>query len=296
MPYLFTCPHCQAQTMVSDQYSGQAGECMTCGRPIQVPAFATGGAIQTARNNAGLRLAIGAAIGTLVVLAIAVVAYRYGGQGVNSIMTNRTRGQCMQNAEKIAKALNAYARDYGTYPPPTTFAADGKTAMHSWRVLILPYLGYQNLYNKYDMSLSWDSTVNQAIVFEMPNEYRSPASVIVSGVEPNYFLITGPGTLFPSSGPLGQADILDGLSKTLLLVEAESGPLTTTQWTEPGDFDITTMSLTIGMDMGGSHDGGTTAATADAIGHFLQENLDPSVLKALISPAGGEGLSDDVLD
>lgn len=295
MPYLFTCPHCQTQTMVEDQYSGQSGECVTCGRAIQIPVFVAGGKKWSSGNSAGLRLAIGAAVGTLMVLAIAFAAIQYGGQGMQTILTNRTRGQCMQNTEKIAKALNAYARDYGTYPPPTTFAADGK-AMHSWRVLILPYLGYQSLYNKYDMNQAWDSVGNQSLVFEMPSEYRSPASVIVGGAEPHYFLVTGPGTLFPKTGPLGSKDVTDSAAKTLLVVQSDVGPLSSTQWIEPGDFDITNLTLTIGVDLGGSHEGGMTAATVDGRGHFLRDSLDPGVVKALISPTGGEGLPDDVMD
>lgn len=295
MPYLFTCPHCQTQTMVEDQYSGQSGECVTCGRAIQLPRFSGGGSTFSQRNSTGIRVGVGAAIAILIVSAVAFVAIRYGGRGVQTIMTNRTRGQCIQNTEKIAKALNAYARDYGSYPPAITYAADGK-AMHSWRVLILPYLGYQTLYNKYDMDSSWDSNENQMMVFEMPAEYRSPAAVNVSGVESHYFLLTGPGTLFPKAGPLGPTDVVDSPAKTLLLVQAESGPLMSTQWTEPGDFDITNTSFTIGIDLGGSHANGMTAATVDGRGHFLRDDLEPSVVKALITPAGGEGLADDVLD
>ena len=39
MPYLFTCPYCNSQTEVEDQYSGQSGECFSCNSPIQLPDF-----------------------------------------------------------------------------------------------------------------------------------------------------------------------------------------------------------------------------------------------------------------
>ncbi len=42
MPFLFTCPHCQTKTQVDDRYSGQSGNCVTCGGPIQLPRFAAG--------------------------------------------------------------------------------------------------------------------------------------------------------------------------------------------------------------------------------------------------------------
>jgi hypothetical protein len=282
--------------MVEDQFSGQSGECVICGRPVQLPRFASTSAERTDKHSAGIRLAAGAATAALVVLAVIFVAIRFGGQGIQTLRQNRLRGQCIQNVEKIALALNNYARDYGTYPPPTTFAADGTTPKHSWRVLILPYLGYQNLYDRYRMDVAWDALENQDVLFEIPVEYQSPAAIQVSGVEANYFLVTGPGTLFPKSGPLGPNGVLDSRQKTLLVVQAEGGPLMTSQWTEPGDFDITNTAMTIGVDIGGSHDGGATAATVDGMGHFLRDTLDPGVVKALITPAGGEGLADDVLD
>ena len=37
MPFLFTCPHCGAQTYVSEQYVGQSGPCAQCGQTITVP-------------------------------------------------------------------------------------------------------------------------------------------------------------------------------------------------------------------------------------------------------------------
>ena len=37
MPFLFTCPHCGAQTHVPEQYAGQSGPCAKCGQTITVP-------------------------------------------------------------------------------------------------------------------------------------------------------------------------------------------------------------------------------------------------------------------
>jgi hypothetical protein len=37
MPFLFTCPHCGAQTYVSEQFAGHSGPCAQCGQTITVP-------------------------------------------------------------------------------------------------------------------------------------------------------------------------------------------------------------------------------------------------------------------
>ena len=47
------------------------------------------------------------------------------------------------------------------FPPAVIFGPDGKP-WHSWRVLILPYLEENELYNAYDFSQPWDSPRNNA--------------------------------------------------------------------------------------------------------------------------------------
>ena len=37
MPIHFTCPHCGTTTEVADQYVGQTGPCVRCGKTITVP-------------------------------------------------------------------------------------------------------------------------------------------------------------------------------------------------------------------------------------------------------------------
>ena len=37
MPIPFTCPHCGAKTIVSDEYAGRTGPCASCGKRITVP-------------------------------------------------------------------------------------------------------------------------------------------------------------------------------------------------------------------------------------------------------------------
>src|SRR5215471_3767238 len=50
------------------------------------------------------------------------------------------RSQCKNNLKQIAMALHHYADDYHALPPAYTVDAYGNP-LHSWRTLILPYLG-----------------------------------------------------------------------------------------------------------------------------------------------------------
>jgi hypothetical protein len=47
----------------------------------------------------------------------------------------------------------------GHYPPAYIADANGKP-MHSWRVLILPYLEENELFEKYDFTQPWNSEAN----------------------------------------------------------------------------------------------------------------------------------------
>src|SRR5205807_2029029 len=52
------------------------------------------------------------------------------------------RARSLENMEKIGRALTAYVAKYGRLPPQSFVARDGKKTL-SWRVAILPELGYQ---------------------------------------------------------------------------------------------------------------------------------------------------------
>jgi len=323
MSYLFTCSHCQTKTLVDDQYSGQTGQCVTCGAEIQLPDFAPQQAArepssagspsnpqapwQSAGQSPLLRRLVAAAVLLVVIFCGAVALVRYGGPAVSSIQTNRVRTQGVRNVERIVAALNAYAADHGTYPPPLVRRADG-TTMHSWRVLILPYLDQQLLFDDYDMNQPWDSPQNYELAARVPAVYRSVQSSGY-GTTTAYFLITGPGTLFPPAPPgdpasafrpLGPRSVTDDPAQTLLVVEAELAPSGFTVWTEPTDLDVTTMQGVIGSnpgrEIGGITSGGAIVATVDGRGHFLSDQTSPATVMALITIAGGEPLPDDVLD
>src|SRR4051794_16882060 len=58
------------------------------------------------------------------------------------------RMQCQNNLKQLALAIHLYHDDLGCFPPP--YIADSRgNPMHSWRVLLLPYMEQQALYNRY---------------------------------------------------------------------------------------------------------------------------------------------------
>ncbi|TWU19050.1 DUF1559 family PulG-like putative transporter [Allorhodopirellula heiligendammensis] len=303
MPYLFTCPHCDTRTEVDDAFSGQSGECVVCGHEITLPNFAPGARAngphvqrpaRTRRKRSVAWVAV-AVVMLLIVGAAGIAIVRVGGTTAAKLRTGRTRMGSMKNLEKIAQALNAYAADHGIYPAPAILDHAGNPLL-SWRVAILPYLGEEELYDQFDLGASWDSAQNQQISYRgMPTIYRHPDTNSWA-TETVYHLVTGAGTLFPSSGPLGPKQVIDGATQTILLVESSAPSI----WTEPADLDFARSAGAInsssGTDLGGVTDGGACVVTVDGRSHFLPETTAPMTVNALITPQGGEPLPDDVLD
>lgn len=243
-------------------------------------------------------------VATSVILAIAglviYAAIRIGGQSIARMNQAKIRAVAIKNLEQIALAMNNYAADHGRYPPPVTTDDQGRP-MHSWRVLLLPYLGEDELYNQYQQLLPWNAPENASMQWQMPDVYRHPlgGGVAAWSSVSNYYVITGPGTLFPPSGPSGPKDVYDSPSQTILVVEA-APRIGTVSWTEPVDLAYVNLTGDLteggGDQIGGLSVGGATVATVDGRGHFLDETILPSTVRALVTPDGGEPLADDVLD
>ncbi len=302
MSYLFTCPHCKSQTLVGDEYSGLAGECAVCGQAIELPDFAGLGPVEETPQNGWLahrrvRLAIAGTLTLALAACLLFAVVNYGSSALAQMQANRLKQQDATNLEKIAKALNAYANDFGSYPPSVTVDSN-KQPMHSWRVLILPYLGYNDLYRQYNMSRPWDE--NMENIYLTPKEYQASSGQAFAS-EPDYLLVTGTGTLFPTpTTSLGPQSLVDDPAKTILLVEGRAPSGTGMHWMEPVDLDINKMQFAIagnaGVEIGGRHKRGAMVATVDERSHFLRDILSPVEVRALFSPAGGEPLADDILD
>jgi hypothetical protein len=141
------------------------------------------------------------------------------------------RGLCGRRLRAITHAVLQYESVYGRFPPAYIPDENGRPA-HSWRVLILPYLGQESLYGKYDFSEPWDGPHNRQLVDKMPSVFRCPASKDMSPVT-NYVAITGPGTVWPGSESCSARDVRD--AETVLLVEIADSDIC---WMEPRDLRL----------------------------------------------------------
>lgn len=86
--------------------------------------------------------------------------------------------QRIERLKKIAEAMKDYEEKYQCLPAKTAISAVESAkldvpAQFSWRVALLPFLGYQDLYQQFDFSQPWDAPANLAIADEMPSEFMS---------------------------------------------------------------------------------------------------------------------------
>ncbi len=112
------------------------------------------------------------------------------------------RSFCGENLQKLGIAMQRYRLEHdGLLPPAFSVNAEGKT-LHSWRVLILPYIGDEKckeLYAKIRLDEPWDSVYNKEFHDEMPEVFRCPQGDPTS-CDTNYAVIVGENQLFDGTG------------------------------------------------------------------------------------------------
>ncbi|MEN6493188.1 MAG: DUF1559 domain-containing protein [Thermoguttaceae bacterium] len=299
MPIPFTCPHCGVQTNVADEYAGQSGPCASCGRTITIP-LAPGGAPTYAppARSRGLTVLVVALVGMAVLfVACGGILLALLLPAVGAAREAARRAQCTNNLKQIALAMHNYESQYGCFPPAYLPDKNGKP-MHSWRVLILPYLEEQALYGQYRFDEPWDGPNNRMLVNRMPSVFRCPSDTNGNAAtSTHYVAITGTGTVFEEAKATTFRDIKDGVSNTIMFVEVP-GPAV--NWMEPSDTTMEGLNSTLLLmtAIGGRnaksaspHPGGFNAAFCDGSVRFIADSIDPETLRLLIEKSDGQAVN-----
>lgn len=140
--------------------------------------------------------------------------------------------QSTNHMKQIALALHNYHDEYGSFPPAYTVDENGQP-LHSWRVLILPYLEQGMLYERLNLEEPWDSPANQAVAETMPAIYSSPFLESDAGDHTPYVAIAGPNTVISTESSKAFRDITVGASNAVMVVEDLANPVV---WTQPDDL------------------------------------------------------------
>ncbi|MEY4789794.1 MAG: hypothetical protein RLZ61_2012, partial [Planctomycetota bacterium] len=147
---------------------------------------------------------------------------------------------------EVFKALELYANDNnGKYPPPYTKSAQGSPLL-SWRVLILPYIEQQNLFNKFNQNEPWDGPTNKPLLSFMPKMYLSSGNYDVNTAFKTTFLApVAKETIFSPAGGVTKNSVSDGLSNTILIADVDDD--FATEWTRPVDLNVNAQNPALGL-------------------------------------------------
>jgi prepilin-type processing-associated H-X9-DG protein len=199
---------------------------------------------------------------------------------------------CNCRLKQFDLALLNYESTYKCFPPAYIADANGKP-MHSWRVLILPYMERNDIYDKYDFTEPWDGPNNRKLASQIDSLFCCPEP---SGgpEETNYLAVVDPETGWPGATPRKIRDIRDGTSKTIALVEVANSGI---HWMEPRDLTLAEALKGInapgpGLTISSHHPGGANVGWFDAHVSLLSNTTSIKLLRGLLTAAGGEPVSD----
>jgi hypothetical protein len=206
-------------------------------------------------------------------------------------IVDTTEAQRIAKLRSVALGMLNYESSLQRLPiAPTASHFNGSGNPYlSWRVHILPYLGYQTLYNQFRLNEAWNSAHNLPLAAQMPAEFRDPRAAfnatttrirIISGDGAPYYWRRSNGLLV---GPR-YSDVEDGVQNTLMAVEVAASAAI--NWTQP---DLPNFNPANPLSaLGSMTDDWFRAVTMDGTVMTLPKTIAPAVFTGLVTVAGDE--------
>ncbi|MEQ9407408.1 MAG: DUF1559 domain-containing protein [Fuerstiella sp.] len=191
------------------------------------------------------------------------------------------RTQDLNSLKQIAVGMHIYHDTHGHFPTRASYDSNEKPLL-SWRVHLLPFLDQQELYDQFHLDEPWDSPHNIELAAQMPDVYRSQSAA--DGMKTLFMTLDGKGTLMEGTKGLTFADITDGASNTMMIVQADEENAVV--WTQPEDLKFDPESPWNGL--GGLRPTGFLAAFADGSCRLVPIETDEETLRRLILRNDGQ--------
>jgi hypothetical protein len=195
------------------------------------------------------------------------------------------------NLRFLGSAMHDYQSMTGSFPPGGSFTPDGQM-LHSWETYILPYLIYST--QDIDMKKSWNDPSNQPVfACVLPDfvngDLRGAPLKDERGYGLSHFAVNQ--WVLAGNKSMKTSEIKDGPANTLLIGQVNSD-------FKPWGHPVNWRDPTLGINQfpngfgGASGAGGAKFLMADGSVRFIKESIDPSVLRALSTPCGGEAIEE----
>jgi prepilin-type N-terminal cleavage/methylation domain-containing protein len=248
-------------------------------------------------------LTVIAIIGVLVALLL---------PAVQASRESARRTQCQSNLKQIGLGLIHFHDQHGAFPVgcvewrPWLGTTERQLA---WSAYLLPYVEQRSLFDRLDLSKTFDDPANAAAAATLLPIYlcaSTPAEYLQlpSDRGPTHYggiigeRITSPNNPFKGVMLYDQAisirEILDGATYTLIVAEDSLFP--DGEWINGRNVfdqaDAINAAPEFENDIRSEHPGGANGVACDGSVHFLSENMDLKVLAALCTRAGNEPIGD----
>ena len=207
------------------------------------------------------------------------------------------RAKCKNNLKQIVMALHNYHDAYGIFPPAAVYDQQGRAA-HSWRVLILPYLEEQELYESYSFDEPWNGPNNSKLHSSMPRIYRCPSFYKQEAPSTplgqqlsrltNYVLVVSPDGAFHGDHSPTIKSFADGTDHTIMTAEVRQHAV---HWMAPDDVTPSQLLTDLRLSVDNEHSNhaqGLHIGLADGSVRWIPHDTIESDLHGLITIDGSE--------
>ncbi|MDR2344459.1 MAG: DUF1559 domain-containing protein [Planctomycetaceae bacterium] len=196
----------------------------------------------------------------------------------------------LNNVKVTILALQNYQVVHKNLPPLYTVDAAGKP-LHSWRVLILPFLDQKNLYDKIKLDEAWDSEYNKQFHSAIVNVYSNKGIGTNNKTNETCRLAAIIDSPMKAGKSVDITEISDGTSNTAAIVELRK-PFC---WMNP-NTDITIEEFSKPLDnkdtfIGGTQEDNVIIGFWDGNVKKIPLTTSPETLKAIATPRGGENIA-----
>jgi hypothetical protein len=240
-----------------------------------------------------------------------------------AVRSSASRVENANHLKQMALAMHNFNDATGQLPPAVVYDRDGRP-LYSWRVLLLPYVEENQLYNEFHLDEPWDSPHNKPLLARMPKVYAQAGSRPKEPYATYFQVFDGPGAAFDSDkskglkpfnlagfggfgmpfpgagGPAGGPALMqgvnvssiprtfmDGTSNTIMIAEA-GDPV---PWSAPGDLHFDPNGPL--PKLGGASGGNFLVALADGSTRYISRSVSQPTLRGAITANGGEVLGPD---
>ena len=196
--------------------------------------------------------------------------------------------QSLLRLNNLGLAALKFESDFQRLPNLAIFDDSGAPLL-SWRVQLLPYLGYRDLYEQFRLDEAWDSPHNISLLSEMPEVYSSPH--FESTTHTNYLALAGENTLTPSVSERVTFNDIDS-DGAALYVEANENRAT--EWTRPVDLAFNPANPFSGL--GDISPAGFSFVSSHGRVSVIDESVSTGAWNGIVDPNDGFVVTAEILN